>query len=345
MSVSTQKYKPPAVEKPKPKARNLSHSQMAAEWEANGRDRFGKVIKFVEKPKGWSKDDINRARDRALDEQRRAAAGPPPIAAADAGEESDAPLAAGEPADVLARMRMGELALALQGLVVGTGTPPPALPPPPPPPPIAAGADGGGGLEEGGGASHEALCEMAEGRRAQLDELECLAAMFPDEFLLLTPTDAIEALRERLEAIGEDAASADAAAMVEVARGPPLEFALLLTAHGARKPPAADTPDEAADGADAPAPIPLVASILLRVGFPPRYPHVPPTVGIEDSMVVTTAALPPTKVLTSLAVLDEGALLSEFGRVAEEILPSPCVYEAASWLTENAFDFVGQAWI
>ena len=69
----------------------------------------------MEKPKGWTKEDINRARDRALEEQRRAAAGPAMTDAADAGDELE-PIPAGESAHVLARTRMAELALALQGL-------------------------------------------------------------------------------------------------------------------------------------------------------------------------------------------------------------------------------------
>ena len=238
MSVSTQKYKPPEVEKAKPKPKAVSHSQMAMEWEANGRDKNGKLIKHVDKPKGWTKDDVNRARDRALEEQRRAAAGPVMTDAADAGEEVES-APDGEPAHVLARARMGELALALQGLAVDEGAPPPSLPPPPPPLPMAAsasisgadssGADSSGaggsgagssGAEcsfEGEGASREQLWAVAEGRRAQLDELECLQAMFPDEFLLVTPPDAVAAFRERCDALGEDAASAEAAALRAVA--------------------------------------------------------------------------------------------------------------------------------
>jgi hypothetical protein len=89
-----------------------------------------------------------------------------------------------------------------------------------------------------------------------------------------------------------------------------------------------------------------LASILLRVRFPPEYPQAaPPEVSVEDSMVTTQAPLPQNKVLATLAILDEGGLVCGFLARAAECLPGPCVYEAATWLTENAFDFVGQAWI
>jgi len=325
-SVSTRKYKPPTEEKPKRVEKAASHSEMAMAWEANGRDKNGKLIKYVEKPKGWTKEDINRARDRALEEQRRAAAGPAMTDAADAGDELEPIPAAGESAHVLARTRMAELALALQGLD-----------------PMAAGA--GSSSEQGGGStlSHEQLWTIAEGRRAQLVELECLQALFPDEFLLLTPADAVSALRARCEALGHDVASADAAALQEVAAHRSLEFVLQLTAYGERG-QAADG-EEDGEAAARPA-VALVASILLRVRFPPEYPQAaPPEVSVEDSMVTTQAPLPQNKVLATLAILDEGGLVCGFLARAAECLPDPCVYEAATWLTESAFDFVGQAWI
>jgi hypothetical protein len=331
MSVSTRKYKPPTEEKPKRVEKAASHSEMAMAWEANGRDKNGKLIKFVEKPKGWTKEDINRARDRALEEQRRAAAGPAMTDAADAGDELE-PIPAGESAHVLARARMAELALALQQQH------PCAVDP------MAAGA--GSSSEQGGGLilSLERLWTIAEGRRAQLVELECLQALFPDEFVLLTPADAVSALRARCEALGHDVASADAAALQEVAAHRSLEFVLQLTAHGERASQAAD--DEEGDEAAARPAVALVASILLRVRFPPEYPQAaPPEVSVEDSMVTMQAPLPPNKVLATLAILDEGGLVCGFLARAAECLPDPCVYEAATWLTESAFDFVGQAWI
>ena len=41
----------------------------------------------------------------------------------------------------------------------------------------------------------------------------------------------------------------------------------------------------------------------------------------------------------------EGALLQAVREKAAESLPDPCIYEAATWLCENTFDFVGQVWI
>ena len=38
-------------------------------------------------------------------------------------------------------------------------------------------------------------------------------------------------------------------------------------------------------------------------------------------------------------------MLAAMAAKASEVLPDPCVYEAATWLTESAFDFVGQAWV
>ena len=73
VSRSTQKYVAPAPEKPKSKPKAASHSQMVAQWEANGRDADGKLIKHVEKKKELTKEEVNRLRDRALEEKRRAA--------------------------------------------------------------------------------------------------------------------------------------------------------------------------------------------------------------------------------------------------------------------------------
>eukprot|EP00966_Prymnesium_polylepis_P131054 3031007-Prymnesium_polylepis.1 len=70
VSVSTQKYKAPPEEKPKAKVKGTSHSQMVAQWEANGRDANGKLIKHTEKKRTWTKEQVNAARDRALDQRR-----------------------------------------------------------------------------------------------------------------------------------------------------------------------------------------------------------------------------------------------------------------------------------
>eukprot|EP00966_Prymnesium_polylepis_P291779 6738885-Prymnesium_polylepis.1 len=69
--------------------------------------------------------------------------------------------------------------------------------------------------EIAGGGSDEQQWAVAECRRAQLEELECLEAMFPEEFLLVSSADAVASLREARERLGDDAASADAAALRE----------------------------------------------------------------------------------------------------------------------------------
>ena len=200
---------------------------------------------------------------------------------------------------------------------------------------------------------------MAENRRAQLEELECLEAMYIDEFLLVTSADAVAALRAKCDLLGEDAASADAATLRDVAMHPPLEFSLQLTAHGERTAEAAPAPTDEAGaeqegGAPSSAgptprsPTPLVASLLLRVRFPATYPTTaPPVLILEDAMVTTEEPLASDKVLTTQALVQEEALLAAMLERAAETLPDPCIFDAASWAVENAFEFVrlGQGWV
>ena len=202
---------------------------------------------------------------------------------------------------------------------------------------------------------------MAENRRAQLEELECLEAMYIDEFLLVTSADAVAALRAKCDLVGEDAASADAATLRDVAMHPPLEFSLQLTAHGERTAEAAPAPtDEAGAEQEGGAPslagptsggptaTPLVASLLLRVRFPATYPAAaPPVLILEDAMVTTEEPLASDKVLTTQALVQEEELLAAMLERAAETLPDPCVFDAASWAVENAFEFVrlGQGWV
>lgn len=305
VSRSTQKYVAPAPEKPKAKPKAASHSQMVAQWEANGRDADGKLIKHVEKKKELTKEEVNRLRDRALEEKRRAAT-VVTTAAADAGEEVEAG-PEGEPAHELARARMAALAEQLEQLTL---------------------ADAGSSSSDDGGASTEELWAAAECRRAQLEELLLLEAMFIDEYRLVSDPDAVAALREKVEALGDDAATADAAVLREVAAHPPLECSLQLTAHGER---------------DA---IALVASVLVRVAFAADYPKVPPTLTVEDAMVTTQEPLGADKVLATVAVLDEAKLVAAMLERAAETAPDPCIFDAATCLTERAFEFVGDvAWI
>uniref|UniRef100_A0A6V2Q7E0 RWD domain-containing protein n=1 Tax=Emiliania huxleyi TaxID=2903 RepID=A0A6V2Q7E0_EMIHU len=322
VSRSSQKYVAPAAEKPKAKPKGLTHGQMVMQWEANGRDAEGKLIKHTPKKQGWTKDEINRARDRA-DAERRRAAEQAAVTTTPAGAAGEAvETAEGVPAHELARARLRELAHALQ-----TG---------------AKGAAGGGAegasAAEGAGASCEPPPEeqwaIAECRRSQLEELECLEAMFADEFVLVSSAGGVERLRELSESLGEDAAGTDAAALREVAAHPPLECSLQLTAHGER--PAAEEGERA---------VPLVASILLRVRLPVEYPKTPPVLAIEDVMVTTQEPLGRDKMLTTVARLNEDALVAAMLERAAATLPEPCIYEVATCLTESALEAVGHSWV
>jgi hypothetical protein len=83
----------------------------------------------------------------------------------------------------------------------------------------------------------------------------------------------------------------------------------------------------------------LVASILLRIAFPPLYPTpgTPLTLTIHDVMI--TDALAPEmgrdKVLRSIAGLEEPAILRAMLTEAEAIQPDPCVFELTTWLSDN----------
>jgi hypothetical protein len=344
MSRSTSKYVAPSVEKPKPKPKPTSHSQLAMQWEANGRDANGKVIKFVEKKQGWSKEEINRARDRAAEERRGCAeaAAVKVTAAADAGEEVE-PVAEGELAHVLARARMTELARELQRLEVAD----------------AENTAGSGSADDADETSDlSQLWDAVERRRSQLEEIECLEAMFAEEFLLISSSDAVGALRQACESLqGDGAASSDLARLLrEVAVHPPLEFSLQLTANGMReagaKAAGATEPDAGEPAAEvggaaggSGAQVALVASILLRVRFPLSYPRSRPAFSVEDAMVTTEEPLAADKVLTSVAILRDDDFVAAMLDRAAETLPDPCVFEVVSWVTENVFEFVGQAWV
>jgi hypothetical protein len=236
----------------------------------------------------------------------------------------------GEHAHVLARARMATLASQLEC--------------------VSLDSAGGDGTEGGGGGDAEGLAAMAECRRSQLDEIECLQAMFVDEFAHVTPADALDSLREALDAAEEPV---DEAALRAIAAHPPLEFALQLTCEGERAaaadaPPDGGAPTESDGGADdsrGKESIPLVASILVRVRLPARYPHATPVFAVEDAMVTTRAPLGKDKVLATAVMLREDELIDAMLRRAQEALPDPCVYEAAAVVTESAFEHVGQAWL
>lgn len=311
-SRSTQKAAPKQPVKVKKAPKQMSHSQLAAKWQEQGG-------KFVEpEKKQWTKSDIEHA--RAAKERAEAAAPVELVSAAAAAAESS-PAPSGRKADDLARERMAALAnrLALDA----SGSADASRPSP----------------ESFADAGAEELRAIVDCRRQQLEELEVLQAMYPEELLLLSP-DAAEALRAALEAIGEEAE--DEVALRSVAAHPPLDFVLQLSADDNR--PAADD-GEAADGEGAPAR--LVAAILLVVRFPPQYPtEAAPALRVEDAMITdANSVMGADKVLSTLAVLGEAELSAALLRQAEEARPGPAVYEVASWLLENAFSFVTHSWV
>lgn len=172
--------------------------------------------------------------------------------------------------------------------------------------------------------------------------------MFVDEFLLISSAEVVAELRSSCEALGEEADGADTVALREIASAPPLEFSLSLTAHGERAATARVTDGEANGESESDAGaalVPLVGSILLRVRLPLDYPSTPPEFAVEDALITTQQPLEADKVLSTVAVLDEAALLAAMLERASESLPDPCVYEAVTWMTESAFEFVGQTWI
>ena len=164
--------------------------------------------------------------------------------------------------------------------------------------------------------SEEELEVILDCRQLQQEEIETLEAMYVDEFRLSADLD-------ELRAMLEEAAHGEVALRGAVARGPPLEFTLQLT-----------VPDEDQS---------LVASLLLKVRFPPLYPSAghPPELNVEDAMVThADAELKEDAVLSTLALVDEGALVGAMLQQAAETQPDPCVFEMATWVSENAFSFI-----
>ena len=88
-----------------------------------------------------------------------------------------------------------------------------------------------------------------------------------------------------------------------------------------------------------------MASILLRVRFPREYPKAPPALAVEDAMVTTQEHMAADKTLATRLLVREDELVAAMRGKAAESLPDPCVYEAATWLCESAFEYVGEAWI
>ena len=249
----------------------------------------------------------------------------------------------GEKANVLARARMDELAQAMQLASLASGEP------------LAADAIISAGAEDGGdNTNRNEMWGLAECRRSQLEELEMLEAMFVDVgaeeltstlFFLVTNPERLASLKATVEEVSGDQTTTEIETLRSVAGHPPLEFALRMTMEDPRPPP---PPIEAGGGAGEPSePRPqLVASILLRVRFPARYPTPgsPPEVRVEEAMFTGQEPLGKDKVLSSLATLDDMKLVASMLVHGEPIMPDPCVYEMATWVTEHAFEFVHEHW-
>merc|ERR1712039_499746 len=187
-------------------------------------------------------------------------------------------------------------------------------------------ADDGGqadNLETCADASSEQLQTLVDCRRSQLEELDMLEAMFPDEFCPLYDSTAIDELRASLEVEGTEA-------MRSVAAHPPLELLLQMTVPDERSPGETDGKQ-------------LIASILVRIAFPSMYPTpgTPPEVRFEDVMI--TNALEEVgldKVLWPEVNLDTDTLITEMQTMAADIQPDPCVHAIVSWMSENVFSHV-----
>ena len=333
-SKTSNKAEPKPVVKAKPPAKKLSHSELAAQWEANGRDESGKLIKGVETKRAWTQGDIDRARrakeraeEQAAADKKQAAEGKR-LAACQADAEKNAPVVpVGEFSHELAQARMAELARQIQSLTTEDAEGRTAEEPLGPRQPVAE------------------YPTLAECRRSQLQELELLEAMFPDEFLLSNPMH-VQALRAAVEQL--DAAADDDEALRAIAESAPLECVLQMTVRDEPSEAAAAPSDSAAPSDGAGKLQQLVASILLRVRFPPLYPTpgTPPIVRVEDVMI-TDALAPPLgkdKLLSTCAILDQAEVVAAMLRLAAEAQPDPVVHEMVSWLLDNAFAFVTRLW-
>ena len=102
------------AEKPKAKPKTLSHSQLQAQWEQNGRDADGKLIKHVvDTSKIWTKADIERARaaKEKAEEEARQLKNPKPVPAGSI--EDEVIIVSGRSAQEVAKERMAGLLLVV----------------------------------------------------------------------------------------------------------------------------------------------------------------------------------------------------------------------------------------
>jgi len=284
--------------KKKPGPKKLSHKEFIAQWTRNG-SKFGPPKKI------WTKADIERNRNlcRLAEEREKQRQ--------DAGViEEDEPSDSLFKASDLAQARMAMLAEqmqldALQG-------------------PDDADDGGYGGqadnLDTCAGASPEEMQSLVDCTRSQLEELEMLEAMFPDEFCPLCDSEFLDGLRAGLEA-------GETKVLRSVAAHPPLELLLQMTVPDER------SPDETGGKQ-------LIASILLHITLPPMYPTpgTPPEFHIEDVMIADALSeIGLDKVLWSEVDLDVDRLITGMQQMAADIQPDPCLHATVSWMSENVF--------
>lgn len=274
--------------------KKLSHKELIAKWTRDG-------SKFGPPKKTYSKADIDRNRNRCA---QLAAGEPRP----DAGviEEEDDTNDLFKASDI-ARARMAEMAEQMQIQALEG--------------PDDAADDGE--AEDGdtpASASLEDMQTLVDCKRSQLEELEMLEAMFPDEFCPLYDSTVVEELKARLD-------SEDAETLRSIAVHPPLELLLQMTVPDERSP-------DQTGGKE------LIASVLLRVAFPSMYPSpgVGPEFCIEDVMISDALnEINLEKVLWPEVDLDVDTLITAMQQMAADILPDPCVHAIVSWMSENVF--------
>lgn len=178
--------------------------------------------------------------------------------------------------------------------------------------------------EEQSSHSQESIAEIKECKEMQLDELMALEAIYADtnEFLV-SDASQLEQLQEIREALFED--DGNQSAIESFVQHPPISLHIQFSVDDYRE----KEPEMS-----------LVAYVILSVSLPPRYPlGGKPLFELSDIMIVDkTTECSPDKTLESVAFLDETKLLDGIYKQAESVLPDPCVYEVATWLSENIFD-------
>jgi len=292
------------------KTKKMSHKELIRKWTRDG-GKFGPPRKV------WSKSDIDRNRTACrtaeqeqiqseIDRNRlQHSAG---VESSEEEEETDSMLFK---ASDLARARMAEMAEEMQMQVLQDQD--------------NVGDDGEvADLNSStcAGASPEELQTLADCRRSQLEELEMLEAMFPDELCPLYDATVMDKLRASLDVEGAEA-------MRSVVAHPPFGMLFQMTVPDERSP--AETGGKQ-----------LVASVLLHVVFPPMYltTGTPPLFHIQDVLISDAQEeIGLDKVLLPEVNFDSEALVAEMKQQAADMQPDPCVHAAVSWMTENVFSY------